>query len=38
MCYGDPYHNTDGEYLRYLEQLEKAAQAEEEQRRKEEEE
>lgn len=21
MCYGDPYHNTDGEYLKYLEAL-----------------
>lgn len=21
MCYGDPYHNTDGEYLRYLENM-----------------
>jgi hypothetical protein len=23
MCYGDPYHNTDGEYLRWMEEQER---------------
>ena len=32
MCYGDPYHGSDGYYLR---ELEKEAQHEEERRREE---
>lgn len=25
MCYGDPYHSTDGEYLRYLDEMQNKA-------------